>query len=334
MRRLLFATLPGGHFWSYGPSWTNINVRAVLDRLSGLGYLVDAVEITSLLDKMPGPEDVVVYTSSEDPEVRQYIKDVIYLAGRKCKLIPGYESLLAHENKGFQQLYREQTGFGNLRGGYGFESSLLETRGAKVFKLIAGAGSKAVEAVRNARDVRRIKRKYFSRRLKRVLIDAYRRLTLPAEDFARYKRRKAKRRAFAWQDFVPDLDCDYKVLVFGDRFYALRRGVRDHDFRASGSGRFSFERPPDSVLDFARSVHRRLKSPYCSLDIVQPQGGSPSLVEYQCLSFGPYTVIASPGYFTKGEHDWVFQEATTSLEDAIVHAIRDFLTRMEGQVHE
>lgn len=331
MKRLLLATLPGGHFWSYGPSWTNMDVRAVVGRLSGLGYIVEAVEITSLLSNKPGPDDVVVYTSSEDAEVRQYIKDVIYLASRNCTVIPGYEALLAHENKGFQQLYREQLGFGNLDGGYGFEPSVLETGGAKVFKLIAGAGSKAVEAVANMNDVRRIKRKYFSRSPQRVLIDAYRRLRLSAEDFARYKKRKAKRRAFAWQDFVPGLECDYKVLVFGDRFYVLRRGVRERDFRASGSGRFSFDAPPDSVLDFAQDVHRRLQSPYSSLDIVQPQDGSPSLVEYQCLSFGPYTVVSSPGYFTRAGREWSFHEAASSLEEAFVHALRGFVAHRDGQ---
>lgn len=330
MRKILFATLPGGHFWSYGPSWTNIDLTNVLGGLSDLGYLVSVVEITDLLNQSLESNDIVIYTSSDNPELRQYVKDVMYLVSRNCRIVPSYEGLLAHENKGFQQIYRAMHGFGDLEGAYGVGPELLEAPMPYVFKRISGAGSASVELVRNSNDKRRVVRKHFSRSARRLLIDTYRSFTLPREDFDRYKQRKAAFAASVRQEFVPGLECDYKVLVFGDRFFVLRRGVRKNDFRASGSGRFTFVAPPEEVLDFAFKVHECLDSPYSSLDIVVSNNGRPSLVEYQCVSFGPYTVVGSPGYYFKEGHGWVYREGRTTLEGAISHGIRHFIVHLNG----
>jgi len=49
------------------------------------------------------------------------------------------------------------------------------------------------------------------------------------------------RSKFIVQEFIPDLSNDWKVLVFWDKYYVLRRKNRPNDFRASGSGLFSFD---------------------------------------------------------------------------------------------
>lgn len=328
MRKILFVTLPGGHFWSYGPAWSNVDMASILDRFRGMGYVATAVEVTNLLQENLAKDDLVVYTSSDNPELRQYVKDIIYIASKICHVIPGYEGLLAHENKGFQQIFRRYRGFGALEGEYGVNQDLLNANLPYVFKTIGGAGSSGVELVNSPDDIARLKKKHFSgASVKRRLVNTYRRLVLSSEDFARYSKRRAAYTASIRQNFVPNLDCDYKVLVFGERLFVLRRGVRGGDFRASGSGRFSFSSPPASVLEFGANVHACLNSPYSSLDVAVSDEGIPSLLEYQCVSFGPYTVINSPGYYFRDDGGWRYQKINTTLEEAIVHAIENFLER-------
>src|SRR5690606_8893478 len=56
---------------------------------------------------------------------------------------------------------------------------------------------------------------------------------------------------YVQQQFVPNLKCDYKALVFMDKVFLLKRGTRKDDFRASGSGIFSFPEPSVELLNFA-----------------------------------------------------------------------------------
>ena len=52
--------------------------------------------------------DILIYTSFEQEEVRAYLKDVLYFVKDQCLLAPSYEILLAHENKGFQEAVRKK----------------------------------------------------------------------------------------------------------------------------------------------------------------------------------------------------------------------------------
>jgi len=43
-----------------------------------------------------------------------------------------------------------------------------------------------------------------------------------------------------FQEFLPNLACDYRMIVIHDRCLGIKRGVRKNDFRASGSGHLSY----------------------------------------------------------------------------------------------
>ena len=45
-----------------------------------------------------------------------------------------------------------------------------------------------------------------------------------------------------FQEFIPDNDFDIRVIVIGDKAFAIKRMVRENDFRASGSGSILYEK--------------------------------------------------------------------------------------------
>lgn len=128
------------------------------------------------------------------------------------------------------------------------------------------------------------------------------------------------------QEYVPDLECDWKVLVFGNKYYALRRNVRKNDFRASGSGLFAFEIPDDRILDYAKSVYEKMNVPFLSLDLCMDKNGKVYLIEFQGLHFGPYTLINSPHYFTYQE-SWEKVEAKSALAEEYANAVASFIMK-------
>ncbi|WP_395348686.1 hypothetical protein [Variovorax sp. UC122_21] len=219
---------------------------------------------------------------------------------------------------------REQKGFGALKGGYHFDLEGLTKSTPFVFKTSTGAGSTGVALVESEKKLAALKRQYFRVSYRRMAINFVRRLRLTREQYSIYEYRNKKFKTFNWQDFISGLDCDYKILVFGNRFYSLRRQVRKNDFRASGSGIFSHETPPLSALDFARSIFLKLDVPYLSLDIAI-SSDSCKLIEYQVLNFGPLTLTASPGHHYWVDNKWHYMEGKADLEENFSTALALFL---------
>jgi hypothetical protein len=105
------------------------------------------------------------------------------------------------------------------------------------------------------------------------------------------------------QTFIPELSGDFKVLVYWDKYYVLGRRNRPADFRASGSGLFSWpEEPPLDLLDYAKRVFDYFKVPVISLDIAL-SGDTPVLIEFQFVNFGPLTMEHSHWYFVQSEQN-------------------------------
>ena len=125
------------------------------------------------------------------------------------------------------------------------------------------------------------------------------------------------------QTFVSGLDKDYKVLVFGKKYYLLQREVRQNDFRASGSGKLSF--PVNlglietMVLSFARQAYIELDTPMLSIDIAY-DGKKCHMIEFQCLNFGPYTLQFSDCFFTYNFGSWVKTNSKSELEEEMVNS--------------
>src|SRR5690606_20400892 len=107
-------------------------------------------------------DDILIYTSFLDGEIRSYLKDVLFYVKDKCSIIPPYDILLAHENKGFQEIVRKEKNINNLESTYLFDIDQLDCKPSYVFKTVDGSGSKGVELVKNISDINNIKRKYYN----------------------------------------------------------------------------------------------------------------------------------------------------------------------------
>jgi glutathione synthase/RimK-type ligase-like ATP-grasp enzyme len=174
----------------------------------------------------------------------------------------------------------------------------------KVFKLRRGAGSAGVRLVSSPAQARRIVRRAFGRGF--PIYDPWDNLKeriyklrlgqLPPKEilkglirFAyppRYSRILGRERGYVYfQDYVPGNDSDIRIIVIGRRAFAIRRLVRPGDFRASGSGRITYQRNDfdERCVHLAFDTAEKLGGECVALDFVFDEAKQPWILE---VSFG------------------------------------------------
>lgn len=74
-----------------------------------------------------------------------------------------------------------------------------------------------------------------------------------------------------FQDYIPDNNFDIRVVVIGERAFAIKRMVREGDFRASGSGTIIYDpaQIPNECLRLAFEVTSALQSQSCAFDFIR-----------------------------------------------------------------
>ncbi len=193
-----------------------------------------------------------------------------------------------------------------------------ETTFPKVFKLRTGASSANVKLVKNKRQARRLARKAFGKGFPRVntliqlqerfyklrrnkdwpalklFFGGIARLFLPTELQKFAPREKGY---FFSQDFLPNNKFDTRLVVVGDRCYGYRRFTRTKDFRASGSGNYSFD--PDSIdknlIKIAFDVTDTLSAQSLAFDIIYDED-APKIAEISyCFCMGHNSIDECPG---------------------------------------
>lgn len=123
-----------------------------------------------------------------------------------------------------------------------------------------------------------------------------------------------------FQDFVPDNDFDIRVVTIGDRAFAIKRHTRDGDFRASGSGRISYDMSeiPIDCIALSFSISDRLAAQSMAYDYVF-RNGEILLVEIS-YAFSVAGYRDCPGFWDRGLN---WHEGIVSPED---YMIEDVLT--------
>lgn len=330
MSKVYFVTLPNGYFGNAPESWQTLDVEKMASSVLASGYEVVYTDISEILNFDLTDKDYVVYTAADNDELNRYILDVLYFVNKKATLVPSYDVMKAYENKGFQTLYRKAAGLDCLNEDYYFD--LLEYNKPKpfVYKDVMGAGGSSVELVSsNKKWDRLISNKIklsFVQKVKNII----RKKQLTAYEYSLYEYKYRKFNRFVTQDFIPSLDCDYRVLIFSDKYYAMKRDVRKNDFRASGSKKFSFERIPIEVIEYARYVFSKIDAPFLSIDIAYSLDDSKCyLIEYQGLSFGTSALRHSLGYYKMINDQWDFVSKDSDLEEEYSKAILWYINKNE-----
>lgn len=174
----------------------------------------------------------------------------------------------------------------------------------KVFKLKGGAGAQNVKLARNEKEAITLinksfgkgwpafdKANYFKERLDKFsqgkegfisIAKAFGRLIIPIENI---KFMPVEKGYAYFQEFIPNNDSDIRVIVIGDKAFAIKRMVREGDFRASGSGNIIYEKSAidERCLKIAFETSKKLNSQCLAYDFVFDTDKNPLIVE---ISYG------------------------------------------------
>ncbi|EGQ8001087.1 hypothetical protein HJA63_003014 [Vibrio vulnificus] len=315
--------------------WSSLDVISMGEILKSNNVCVEFISLNDIPSRglSSFKNKTIIFGGSQNAIEKSVIEDYTYwLEKNGCKVIPSYESLRALENKGFQALASECFLPEKYLPYYYNTSSNIPFEDNFVYKLTDGAGSNGVFIPSSYSS---LKRRFFveiSKRASIVSIVPYFKQLVKRVVKWRYIKEKEEyykpRVNMVMQKFIHGLDCDYKVLVFGNRYFVLKRNIAEGDFRASGSNLFEVvSKAPVPVLELAKEVSVKLKSPYCSLDISLDSKGSTRLIEYQCTHFGPYTYLSATHVNIFVKDTWMnVPWQHVSLEEIYAYAIIDYIS--------
>lgn len=317
--------------------WESLNLDEFIAFLNKKNFHVKLVGLDEIADNglQYYKDKILVFGGSLNEVEKGLIEDyAFWLTKHGANIIPNYECLRALENKGFQALSTDFI-LGDEKLGYHYNTSdKIKFSDEFVYKLTDGAGSNGVFRCKTENDLNRNIKKFIilETRIKNLL--PYLKQLMKRVIYWRYIKEKEiyykPRVKLVKQAFIKELDFDYKVLVFGGRFFVLKRNIAKGDFRASGSNLFDIiESVPDVVLEMSKKIFDKLNTPYCSLDIAVDKNGVANLIEYQCTHFGPYTYLSAAKEFyidTLGK--WASRPSENkSLEWIYAESISDYIEK-------
>jgi glutathione synthase/RimK-type ligase-like ATP-grasp enzyme len=187
----------------------------------------------------------------------------------------------------------------------------------KVFKLRGGAGATNVKLIKTRSEARKLAKIAFGRgfsqfnrwnnlseRIRRFkegkdniigILKGIGRLFIPTEFAKMYPREKGY---VYFQEFIPNNNFDIRIIVVGDKAFAIKRFTRQNDFRASGSGNIVYENNhiDERCVQIAFNVNSKLICQSIAYDFVFDDKNNPLIIE---ISYGFATVPYDqcPGYW-------------------------------------
>lgn len=108
-----------------------------------------------------------------------------------------------------------------------------------------------------------------------------------------------KERGYVYfQDFMPNNTYDTRIVVIAGKYACAERRInRNNDFRASGSGFFSFDNIDIEMVRISFEVAKKLKLQSVAYDFVYDEDRKPKIVEI-CYGFGVKGISNCPGYYS------------------------------------
>lgn len=329
----IFIVTIDGFFGQSIPTEKSLNTATIKEGLEAAGFTVQLLDIERLANQHEWgnlDNSVFLVGSHQNPEIKKYLDDIIATASicRKVNFIPRPELLLAHENKGIQCLLGRMLTLNLPHQDYRITEQDLNQ--PNVIKHVSGAGSQKVfiakenqsynnELIKTGLSLMTVRDLLFYMKTPIKQLMRWKHFT---NDYIKYNKRYFRH---VRQKLLPSPGFDFKVLVFFDRVYVLQRGQRAGDFRASGSGEFTFIKPNHALVQFALTFREKLDTPYVSLDLIQNKNNI-DCIEFQCAHFGPYTQINAKKHYTIADNQLIEEANTLSIEQSYIYAISKFLT--------
>jgi len=186
-----------------------------------------------------------------------------------------------------------------------------------VFKLRGGAGSENVKLVRSKNSAQKYINKAFGKGFSQynasvVFKDRLRKYRLGVGSFSNvlkgfvrifytteFARVKGNEKGYIYfQKFVPKNTSDTRVIIVGNRAFAVKRMVRENDFRASGSGVKKYEKNEidERTIKIAFEIAKKMEYECVGFDFVFDEQNNPLIVEMG-YGFAIQFYDPCPGYW-------------------------------------
>lgn len=207
------------------------------------------------------------------------------------------------------------------------ERWLRRVRYPVVYKLASGAGSTNVRLVRNYTEGMQLVHRHFAGGTetgRRVLRDrpGRRNFQLPgAKTACGVNADMPERGAVLFQEFVPGNRYDIRVTTIGNKNLIFRRYVREHDFRASGSGMIDYKvsKADTQTIVTARKITDMIQAQTMTYDFVYSKDYGFQICEMS-YGFAEYAIHNAPGWYdNQAEYH---EEKTDVFEEVVKMVVR------------
>ena len=250
---------------------------------------------TDIIRQLDDCDALMWHINQNNPKEILFARQLIYsvLASGK-KVFPDYKTAWHFDDKVGQKYLLEAIGAPIPQTWVFYDRKQAtqwteKTSFPKVFKLRGGAGSQNVRLVNTRREAKRLIHKAFGQGfpayyaagnlkdrlymykkgktdLKDILKGVVRFISPPP-----YARIRGREKGYIYfQELVPDNTYDIRIVVVGDKAFAIKRLVRNNDFRASGSGMILYDKEQfdNETVKLAFELADKLNSQSAAFDFV------------------------------------------------------------------
>lgn len=262
---------------------------------SGINYKFVDCFGSDIIEQLSDCDVLMWHFSHIDPKASKFAKQLLFsIEASGKRVFPNFNTVWHFDDKIGQKYLLEAIG-APLVPSYVFYNkkealSWSETEVfPKVFKLRNGAGSDNVRLAKSREAAVRLINKSFNKGFKQYdsignLKERVRKYRLGKTDLwdvikgiARlvcttdYSRMAGREIGYVYfQDFIPFNSFDIRVIVIGNKAFAIKRMVRENDFRASGSGFIYYEKDliNEETIKISFEISEKLKAQCMAYDFV------------------------------------------------------------------
>lgn len=238
----------------------------------------------------------------------QFARELTYSLEQMGKIVfPNFKTSFFYDNKVGQKYLLESINVPFIKSNIFYKkqdaiSWIQKTNFPKVFKLSGGAGSQNVKLCKNKEEAIKLTNIAFGKGFAQVdritwfkdavkrfsmnkskknilkLLKSTIRLLVPTKKEKEMDREKGY---IYFQEFIENNTFDIRVIVIGDKAFALKRLCRKDDFRASGSGRIIYDKNQIDIncIKIALDTSAKLDVQCMAYDFVFDNHNNPLIVE-------------------------------------------------------
>lgn len=342
MKSIIALTDYKNHFgskWLANPYRSGYDKSYLCELFKSSGYELVFRNFSEVSFDVSWSNQLVIYTSSEEYGYyyKKYIEDIVSgleLAG--VHLIPSINLLKANNNKVFMEILRNVTLPDELKTiNAQFFGTFEESQKAVsnnqitfpcVIKIAEGAMSRGVFLAKTKHEYIKITKK-ISRTFN---LNVWFKELLRSKKHSGYLKESLYQQKFIVQPFISGLTNDWKVLIYQNKYFVLKRSIRPNDFRASGSG---FKYGAGSEAGFPTHMFKQIKAFYDALDVPNLSldfaydGEKGYILEFQGIHFGTSTHYRSKDYYELIDGQWILKNNELDQEQLYVWSIIQYLKR-------